>query len=123
MLLGEEEMDVATEVRSVVECILADRPSGTSRPRPPIARGGRRADERRSQRSWPFSSRLPGAGALLRGELSPAEGGAVVRHLLTGCPRCLAVTRRFWSLAKRSRVLCILSKEALAAEPAAADSS
>ncbi len=24
MLLGEEEMDVATEVRSVVECILAD---------------------------------------------------------------------------------------------------
>ncbi len=25
MLLGEEEMDVSTEVRSVVECVLADR--------------------------------------------------------------------------------------------------
>ncbi len=25
MLLGEEEMDISTEVRSVVECVLADR--------------------------------------------------------------------------------------------------
>lgn len=25
MLLGEEEMDIATEVRSVIECVLADR--------------------------------------------------------------------------------------------------
>lgn len=25
MLLGEEEMDVATEVRSVIECVLSDR--------------------------------------------------------------------------------------------------
>lgn len=25
----------------------------------------------------------------------------VVRHLLTGCPRCLAVTRRLWDLGER----------------------
>lgn len=29
----------------------------------------------------------------LRGELAPAQNRAVVRHLLTGCPECLKVTR------------------------------
>lgn len=32
----------------------------------------------------------------LRGELDEAERRTVVRHLLTGCPRCVAVTRRSW---------------------------
>ncbi len=32
------------------------------------------------------------------GELSRPEVLAVVRHLLTGCPRCVEVTRRLWAL-------------------------
>jgi len=32
----------------------------------------------------------------LRGMLPRAEVAAVVRHLLTGCPLCLAVTRELW---------------------------
>jgi hypothetical protein len=32
----------------------------------------------------------------LRGELSAAECRTVVRHLLTGCPRCVKVTGRCW---------------------------
>ena len=35
----------------------------------------------------------------LRNELQGAERRVVVRHLLTGCPQCVAVTRRVWSLA------------------------
>ena len=35
----------------------------------------------------------------LRGEAAPAESRAVVRHLLTGCPKCTAVTRPIWLLA------------------------
>lgn len=41
----------------------------------------------------------PTSGALLRflaGESSGAERRAVVRHLLTGCPECVAVTRSAW---------------------------
>ncbi len=34
----------------------------------------------------------------LRGEASQAERRAVVRHLLAGCPECLAVTRPAWKL-------------------------
>jgi tetratricopeptide (TPR) repeat protein len=34
----------------------------------------------------------------MRDELSAAERRSVVRHLLTGCPRCVKVTRRCWSL-------------------------
>jgi hypothetical protein len=33
----------------------------------------------------------------LRGETSRTEARAIVRHLLAGCPECLAVTRRPWS--------------------------
>jgi len=36
----------------------------------------------------------------LRGEASQAEAQAVVRHLLTGCPQCVAVTRPVWRLAE-----------------------
>lgn len=35
----------------------------------------------------------------LRSELEGEERRVVVRHLLTGCPQCVAVTRRVWSLA------------------------
>ena len=35
----------------------------------------------------------------LRGESGGAERRIVVRHLLTGCPRCRRVTRPIWSLA------------------------
>lgn len=35
----------------------------------------------------------------LRCELEGEERRIVVRHLLTGCPQCVAVTRRVWSLA------------------------
>ena len=31
-------------------------------------------------------------------ELSRAEVAPLVRHLLTGCTRCRAVTRRLWAL-------------------------
>jgi len=34
----------------------------------------------------------------LRGQLPPIEIREIVRHLLTGCPRCREVTRRFWAL-------------------------
>ncbi len=34
-------------------------------------------------------------------KLPPSELLPVVRHLLTGCPRCLEVTRRLWDLGKR----------------------
>ena len=33
---------------------------------------------------------------LLDGALTAAECRTVVRHLLTGCPRCVAVTGRCW---------------------------
>ena len=36
---------------------------------------------------------------LMRGELERPQTGAVVRHLLTGCPRCVYITSRFWELA------------------------
>jgi hypothetical protein len=34
----------------------------------------------------------------LRGELTQPEVRAVVRHLLTRCPRCLEIAGRLWSL-------------------------
>jgi hypothetical protein len=34
----------------------------------------------------------------LRGELPQPEVPPIVRHLLTGCPACLQVTRRLWRL-------------------------
>jgi hypothetical protein len=43
--------------------------------------------------------RFPDALAgLFRGELPRDEAREIVRHLLTGCPGCLQVTRRLWSL-------------------------
>jgi hypothetical protein len=37
----------------------------------------------------------------MRNELQGQERRIVVRHLLTGCPRCVSVTRQIWSLADR----------------------
>jgi hypothetical protein len=34
-------------------------------------------------------------------KLPQPEALPVVRHLLTGCPRCLTVTRRLWDLGER----------------------
>jgi hypothetical protein len=34
----------------------------------------------------------------LRDEVSASERRAVVRHLLTGCPECVAITRPAWTL-------------------------
>jgi hypothetical protein len=48
--------------------------------------------------------RHPPAGQLerfLRGELGERARLAVVRHLLTGCPRCAEITRRLWSFGER----------------------
>ena len=38
---------------------------------------------------------------LLRGELSAAECRLVVRHLLTGCPRCVQVAGHGWPLGSK----------------------
>jgi hypothetical protein len=35
----------------------------------------------------------------MRRELSGPVNAWVVRHLLTGCPACVSVTRRLWALA------------------------
>ncbi|HEX6898805.1 MAG TPA: hypothetical protein VF789_03785 [Thermoanaerobaculia bacterium] len=36
--------------------------------------------------------------AFMRSEASAPDRLRIVRHLLRGCPRCVAVTRRVWSL-------------------------
>jgi hypothetical protein len=38
----------------------------------------------------------------MHGELKRSEVRELVRHLLTGCPQCLEVTRRLWDLGERS---------------------
>jgi hypothetical protein len=35
----------------------------------------------------------------MRGQLPELVVRCIVRHLLTGCPACLEVTRRLWALA------------------------
>ena len=44
----------------------------------------------------------------MRGELPRLKAQSLVRHLLSGCPRCVAVTRRVWKLGNRSRAREIL---------------
>jgi len=34
----------------------------------------------------------------MRSELAGDDRRRIVRHLLTGCPRCVEITRRLWSL-------------------------
>jgi hypothetical protein len=52
----------------------------------------------------------------MRGELTRSEIVGLVRHLLTGCPRCLVVTRRLYGLGEQPRVLRILLEEESALE-------
>jgi anti-sigma factor RsiW len=52
----------------------------------------------------------------MRGELPQEEALAVVRHLLTGCPRCIAVTRRHWTRGDQPLALRILLEEGLASQ-------
>jgi hypothetical protein len=54
--------------------------------------------------------------AFMHGELSRAEAAGLVRHLLTGCPRCAEVTRRLWALGEGSRALRTLLEEMLTLE-------
>ncbi|HEX3529627.1 MAG TPA: hypothetical protein VH988_21420 [Thermoanaerobaculia bacterium] len=46
----------------------------------------------------PEPERLEG---LMRNELAGVERRRLIRHLLTGCPRCVKVTRRCWTLGSR----------------------
>jgi len=41
----------------------------------------------------------------LREETSREERREVIRHLLTGCPACVAVTREAWHLPDRKAVI------------------
>src|SRR5262245_541645 len=52
-------------------------------------------------RRVPMAEEHPDSGLLerfLRGDLAPAERRQVVRHLLTGCPQCVEVTRPLFAL-------------------------
>jgi len=52
----------------------------------------------------------------MRGELPREEAPAVVRHLLTGCPQCLVITRRSWGRGEQPYALRILLEEGLASQ-------
>jgi len=52
----------------------------------------------------------------MRGELPREEALVVVRHLLTGCRKCLAVTRACWSRGEQPLALRILLEEGLASQ-------
>jgi anti-sigma factor RsiW len=47
----------------------------------------------------------------LRGEISRTDRLEVVRHLLTGCPDCVAVTREAWHLPSRLSVIREAARE------------
>jgi hypothetical protein len=47
-------------------------------------------------------------GRFMRGELSRAEVAGIVRHLVTGCPRCVEVTRKLWRRGEGTRALKVL---------------
>lgn len=50
------------------------------------------------------------------GGLPGEEVRAIVRHLLTGCLQCIAITRRLWGLGEQPRYLKVLAEEADAVE-------
>lgn len=45
------------------------------------------------------------------GGLPGSEVQAVVRHLLTECPQCVAVTRGFWNLGEGKHAVQILAED------------
>jgi len=52
--------------------------------------------------------------AFMRGESLPREEArAIVRHLLTGCRKCIVITLRFWRLGNRAPGLEALLEEIL----------
>jgi len=62
-----------------------------------------------------WGSRHPGERELerfMRGAVSRREARSVVRHMLTGCPRCSDFTRPFWRLAEEG--LAVTDAEAFA---------
>ncbi len=52
--------------------------------------------------------------SFMRGELAGDEARAVVRHMLTECQQCIAMTRPFWRRGDRSPGLEALLKEMVA---------
>jgi hypothetical protein len=56
----------------------------------------------------------------MRCKVSRAERSAVVRHLLTNCPRCVELTSRWWGLGEWPRALKVLLQEAARQERSAA---
>ena len=51
------------------------------------------------RRSHPHEDQLE---RFMRLELSGPEVAQIICHLLAGCTRCLAVTRRLWALGERA---------------------
>jgi len=70
-------------------------------------------NEEKQIRPHPDERRL---AAFMRGELPREEARAVVRHLLTRCPECAAVTRRYWARGDQPYALRSLLEEGLATE-------
>jgi hypothetical protein len=58
-------------------------------------------------RKHPSLDQLQG---FLRGDIAVGERLSVVRHLLAGCPECVAVTRQGWRLTEQ---LCCNSSKLL----------
>jgi hypothetical protein len=59
----------------------------------------REVAERKESGAHPIRAQLE---TFMRGETPRSEAPDVVRHLLTGCPECLQVTRQLWKLGEPS---------------------
>lgn len=53
--------------------------------------------------------------AFMRSEVAALDRLRIVRHLLSGCPQCVAVTRRVWSLGELRplETACLETRESL----------
>lgn len=57
--------------------------------------------------------------AFMRNEVTAPNRLRIVRHLLSGCPQCVAVTRRVWSLGDRyllPEAACLETRKSLDAD-------